>query len=59
MKIQQIRNATILIYLAGKKLLIDPWLEDKGQAMLAPSPRPKQNVPSPLTDLPLPVEQIL
>lgn len=59
MKIQQIRNATILIYLAGKKLLIDPWLEDKGQGMLAPSPRPEQNVPSPLTDLPLPVEQIL
>lgn len=59
MKIQQIRNATILIYLAGKKLLIDPWLEDKGQGMLAPSPRPKQNVPSPLTDLPLPVERIL
>lgn len=59
MKIQQIRNATILVFVAGKKLIIDPWFEEKGTGAAAPSPNPKQNVPSPTSDLPFTVEEIM
>jgi len=30
MKFTQIRNATLIINYAGKKILIDPWLAEKG-----------------------------
>ncbi len=59
MKIQQIRNATILVFVAGKKLIIDPWFEEKGSGVAAPSPNPEQNVPSPTSDLPFTVEEIM
>ena len=60
MKIQQIRNATIRIECAGKHFLIDPWFQKKGTGMSAPSPDPeKAKIPSPTTELPFPVEQIM
>lgn len=60
MKIQQIRNATIRIECAGKHFLIDPWFQKKGTGMSAPSPDPeKAKIPSPTTELPFSVEQIM
>ena len=60
MKIQQIRNATIRIECAGKHFLIDPWFQKKGTGMSAPSPDPERaKIPSPTTELPVPVEQIM
>lgn len=60
MKIQQIRNATIRIECAGKHFLVDPWFQKKGTGMIAPSPDPeKAKIPSPTTELPFPVEQIM
>ena len=60
MKIQQIRNATIRIECAGKHFLVDPWFQKKGTGMSAPSPDPeKAKIPSPTTELPFPVEQIM
>ena len=60
MKIQQIRNATIRIECAGKHFLIDPWFQKKGTGISAPSPDPeKAKIPSPTTELPFPVEQIM
>ena len=58
MHIRQIRNATLVIDYAGSRLLVDPWLEEKGTGMLATSPWPERNVPSPLVDLPCSVEEI-
>lgn len=34
MKIQQIRNATIIIEYAGKRFLVDPMLGEKGRLLL-------------------------
>ena len=60
MKIQQLRNATIRIECAGKHFLVDPWFQKKGTGMIAPSPDPeKAKIPSPTTELPFPVEQIM
>lgn len=59
MRIRQIRNATLVIDFGGSRLLVDPWFEEKGTGMLATSPWPERNVPSPLVDLPCPVEQIV
>lgn len=60
MKIQQIRNATIRIECAGKHFLVDPWFQKKGTGMSAPSPDPeKAKIPSPTTELPFSVEQIM
>lgn len=60
MRLRQIRNATLVIDYAGSRLLVDPWFEEKGTGMLAPSPWPENNVHrSPLVDLPCPVEEVL
>lgn len=60
MKIKQIRNATLVISYGEKKFLIDPWLQDKGMGMTAPSPDEEKNkVASPLVELPCPVNEIL
>ncbi len=60
MRIRQIRNATLVIDYAGIRLLVDPWLEEKGTGMLARSPWPENNEHrSPLVDLPCPVEEVL
>lgn len=60
MKIKQIRNATIIVEYAGKRFLVDPWLQDKGKGMSAPSPDPEKNkLQSPLVALPCSIEEIL
>ncbi|MBE5103389.1 MBL fold metallo-hydrolase [Priestia aryabhattai] len=58
MKINQIRNATILVEYANKKFLIDPMLAEKGTYPPFPnSPRQGQN--NPLVSLPTSVENII
>ena len=58
MKINQIRNATILVEYANKKFLIDPMLAEKGTYPPFPnSPRQDQN--NPLVSLPTSVENII
>jgi L-ascorbate metabolism protein UlaG (beta-lactamase superfamily) len=54
MQIQLIRSATLKVEMSGTRLLIDPWLAEKG-AGRSYSGRAQ----SPLVDLPLPVEDIL
>lgn len=60
MKIQQIRNATLKITYGNRIYLIDPWLEDKGKGMSAPTILPEMHgIKSPLHDLPISPEEIL
>lgn len=60
MKLIQIRNATIKITYGGITFLIDPWLQDKGTGMCAPTVNPAMaGVKSPLNDLPFPISEIL
>lgn len=68
MKIQQIRNATLKINYAGKFFLVDPWLIDgqkfgrfvdvPGRPFHTPDPV-REQIPMPIYDLPIPVEEIL
>lgn len=58
MFIQQIRNATILLYYGGQKFVIDPILAPKGTYPPFPN-SPRQDQCNPLVDLPLPVEDLL
>ena len=68
MKIQQIRNATLKINFAGNTILIDPWLiggqkfgrfvDIPGKPFRTPDPV-REQIPMPIFDLPLPVEEIL
>ena len=58
MKIQQIRNATIIIEYAGKRFLVDPMLGEKGS--FAPFPLSHhQELRNPLYDLPMKAEVIV
>jgi|SRR5699024_9403678 len=58
MKIQHIRNATLVVEYAGKKFLVDPMLADKG--VYPPFPNSaRQECKNPLTELPLSVEDII
>ncbi|MGG0664219.1 MBL fold metallo-hydrolase [Viridibacillus arvi] len=58
MKIEQIRNATLVVEYAGKKFLIDPMLAEVGTYPPYPnSPRQDQN--NPLVSLPTSVENII
>lgn len=59
MKIQQIRNATLIIEYAGRKILIDPMLSNKGTL---PAFIPAKNwtfKKNPLNDLPYAKEKII
>lgn len=58
MKIQQIRNATLIIHYAGKKFLIDPFLAKKGTYPPFRNSL-RQDQKNPLVNLPLPVEDII
>lgn len=58
MKIQQIRNATIIIEYAGSRFLIDPMLSPKGTFPAFPG-TVNAHLSNPLVDLPIPVEAIL
>lgn len=58
MKIQHIRNATLIVEYAGKKFLIDPFLAPKGTyPPFANSARQDQK--NPLVDLPVAIENIV
>ena len=54
MQIQLIRSATLIVEMAGTRLLIDPWLAEKGQGRSYSG-----RAQSPLVALPLPVEDII
>lgn len=54
MQIRLIRSATLTVELAGTRLLIDPWLAGKGKGKSYSG-----RGPSPLVDLPVPVEELL
>ncbi|MES2652210.1 MAG: MBL fold metallo-hydrolase [Bacteroidota bacterium] len=59
MKIHQIRNATILVEYAGKKILVDPMLSDKG-TLPAFIPSKKWSFKrNPLYDLPISKAEII
>ena len=58
MNIQLIRNATLVVHYAGKKMLVDPFLAEKGTYPPFPnSARPDQS--NPLVGLPTSVEHIV
>lgn len=58
MKIQQIRNATMIVTYAGKKFLIDPMLADKG--VYPPFPfTHNDHLNNPTVDLPISLNEIL
>lgn len=57
MKIQQIRNATLLLTYGGKRFLVDPFLADIGSyPPFENSARQDRN--NPLVELPIPIEQL-
>ena len=58
MKINQIRNATILVEYANKKFLIDPMLAEKGTYPPFPNSA-RQDQKNPLVSLPTSVENII
>jgi len=58
MKIQLIRNATIVVEYAGKKFLIDPMLADKGAYPPFPN-APRQDQNNPLVSLPTSIDDII
>lgn len=54
MKIHQIRNATIIVEYAGKKILVDPMFSDKGALPTTPIPAKTWSFKrNPLHDLPI------
>lgn len=60
MKIQLIRNATIVIEYAGKKILVDPMLSNKGELATAPMPAKDWNMKrNPLHELPISIDEII
>ncbi|MFZ1800424.1 MAG: MBL fold metallo-hydrolase [Chitinophagaceae bacterium] len=60
MKIQQIRNATIIVEYAGKKILVDPMLSDKGALPTTPIPAKTWSFKrNPLHDLPISKTEIV
>lgn len=56
MNFQQIRNATITITYAGKKFLIDPWLQEKGAF---PPFSAESQEPNPTVPLPMSIDEII
>ena len=58
MKIQLIRNATIIVEYAGKKFLIDPMLAEKGAYPPFPN-APRQDQNNPLVSLPTSIDDII
>jgi L-ascorbate metabolism protein UlaG (beta-lactamase superfamily) len=58
MKIQLIRNATIVVEYAGKKFLIDPMLAEKGAYPPFPN-APRQDLNNPLVSLPTSIDDII
>jgi L-ascorbate metabolism protein UlaG (beta-lactamase superfamily) len=58
MKFQQLRNATIIIEYAGKKILVDPMLAEKG-SVPGFEGTINSHLANPLVDLPVSIDEIL
>lgn len=58
MKIQQIRNALLIVNYAGKKFVIDPMLGEKGSFPPFEN-TPRQELRNPIVELPITPEEIL
>lgn len=58
MKFTQIRNATLIINYVGKKILIDPWLAEKG-ALPGFGGTINDHIRNPTAELPMPVNEIV
>jgi L-ascorbate metabolism protein UlaG (beta-lactamase superfamily) len=57
MKITLLRNATLLLELAGRRLLVDPQLDEQGaRPPIDNTPNPRRN---PLVPLPVPAEEVV
>lgn len=57
MRLTLIRNATLLLELEGRRVLVDPMLDDAGaRPPVENSPNPRRN---PLVPLPLPAEEVV
>ena len=59
MKIQLIRNATLLVEYGGIHFLVDPMLSEKGTLPTFPNSLRKDDSPNPLVELPVSVQEIL
>lgn len=60
MKMQLIRNATIVVEYAGKRILVDPMFSKKGELSTAPLPAKDWNMNrNPLYELPISIDQII
>jgi len=57
MKIRQIRNATLVIEYAGKRLLTDPWFAPKG-AIPGFEGTPNSHLRNPTVDLPVSIDEL-
>ncbi|SOD18203.1 MBL fold metallo-hydrolase [Nitrosomonas ureae] len=58
MKFTQIRNATLIINYAGKKILIDPWLAEKG-ALPGFGGTINDHIRNPTAELPMSINEII
>ncbi len=58
MKFQEIRSATAIVTMGGVRFLVDPWLGEKGSIPPLPG-SPNPDLRCPVSDLPLPIEEIL
>ncbi|WP_250464868.1 MBL fold metallo-hydrolase [Microbulbifer litoralis] len=58
MKLQQIRNATVIIDYAGKRFLVDPMLSPKGAFPAFPG-TVNDHLSNPLVELPIPMEEVV
>ncbi len=57
MRLTLVRNATVILELAGKRILVDPMLDDVGARPAIAGTR--NQVPNPTVPLPLPAEQVV
>lgn len=58
MEFTQIRNATLKINYGGKKILIDPWLAEKG-ALPGFGGTINEHIRNPTSELPMPIDEII
>ena len=57
MRLTLVRNATLLVELAGRRILVEPMLDDAGtRPPVEDSPNPRRN---PLVPLPFPAEEVV
>ena len=57
MEVTLVRNATLLLELAGKRVLVDPMLDDEGAR--PPIDGTRNPVPNPTAPLPMPAEEVV